>query len=118
MSDTSAITVPRPNRGRSPVRHPLHLAPLPRPETTPTLAFDGVEGVEIIAPDRYCVMLLLGYAAKNFQARLVPGPEWIVRFRAPAEGGDWVVDLLTLVERWLVSAPIPCANCAGATTAT
>jgi hypothetical protein len=110
MSDQPGVTVLTPNLGRSrPHRH-LHLAPLPRPGSTPTLAFDGVEGVEIVAPDRYCAMLLLGYAASKFQAELVPGPGWIVRFQAPAEGGDWVVELLALVERWLASAPIPCAK--------
>ena len=45
-----------------------------------------------------------------FPAELVPGPPWIVRFQPPPTGGDWVIDLLALVERWLASAPIPCAK--------
>lgn len=107
MSDLPAVTVLTRNQGRS--RSYLHLAP-PTPAVRTTLAFDGVEGVEIVAPDRYCAMLLLDYAAPTFPAELAAGPGWIVRFQPPATGGAWVTDLLALVERWLAAAPIPCAK--------
>jgi hypothetical protein len=71
---------------------------------------DGVGAVEIVAPDRYCAELLLDYAESVVPAKLVSGPSWIVRFQPPPTGGEWVADLLTLVERWLASAPIPCAK--------
>ncbi len=109
MSDPHAVTVLTLNRGRSRAQH-LHLAPPLPPEASAALAFDGVEGVEIVAPDRYCAMLLLDHAAPAFPAKLVPGPDWIVRFQSPSVGGEWVVDLLALVEQWLASAAIPCAK--------
>lgn len=107
MSDPPAVTVLTRKPGRS--RSHLHLAP-PTPAARTTLTFDGVEAVEIVAPDRYCALLLLDHAAPRFPAKLVPGAGWIVRFQPPATGGEWVTDLLTLVERWLAAAPIPCAT--------
>jgi hypothetical protein len=107
MPDSPAVTVLTRKPGSS--RSHLHLAP-PTPAVRTTLTFDGVEAVEIVAPDRYCAELLLGYAESVFPAKLVPGPTWIVRFQPPPTGGDWVADLLALVERWLASAPIPCAR--------
>jgi len=71
---------------------------------------ESVAAVEIVTPDRYCATLLLDHAASVFPAELVPGPGWVVRFRPPPDGRDWVVELLALVERWLQSAPLPCAK--------
>jgi hypothetical protein len=107
MSDPLAVTVLTRNRGCN--RSHLHLAP-PVPSVPTTLTFDGVDAVEIVAPDRYCAELLLDYAESVFPARLVSGPSWSVRFQPPPTGGEWVADLLSLVERWLASAPIPCAK--------
>jgi hypothetical protein len=108
MSDPPAVTVLTAQPGSS--RSHLHPAsPLTSAAAT-TLTFDGVEAVEIVAPDRYCAELLLDHAESVFPAKLVSGSSWIVRFQPPPTGGDWVADLLTLVERWLASAPIPCAK--------
>jgi hypothetical protein len=74
------------------------------------LSFDGVEAVEIVAPDLYGAALLVGYAAPSFLSKIVPGSAWIVRFEPSTPGGDWVVELLSLVERWLKSVPLPCAK--------
>jgi hypothetical protein len=74
------------------------------------LGFDGVEAVEILAPDLYSAALLVGYAAPSFLNEIVPGSAWIVRFKPSTAGGDWVVELLSLVERWLKSVPLPCAE--------
>jgi hypothetical protein len=74
------------------------------------LGFDGVEAVEIVAPDFYSAALLLAYAAPSFLSEIVPGSAWIVRFEPSTPGGDWVVELLPLVERWLRSVPLPCAK--------
>ena len=74
------------------------------------LSFDGVEAVEIVAPDLYSAALLVGYAAPSFLSEIVPGSAWIVRFEPSTPGGDWVVELLSLVERWLESVPLPCAK--------
>jgi len=70
--------------------------------------FEGVEAVEIVAPDRHSALLLLDHAAHSFLVEIVSGS--IVRFRRPQGGGDWVVDVLALVERWLGSVPLPCAK--------
>ena len=72
--------------------------------------FDNVDAIEIVAPDQYCATLLLDYAAPHFPAEIVPGPGWTVRFQPPATGRDWVIELLTLIETWLRSAPLPCAK--------
>jgi hypothetical protein len=109
MSDPPTVTVLTRNPGRSRARHGLRLAPPPSAAAA-TLLFDGVEAVEIVAPDRSCAELLAEYAAPTFAAELVSGPSWIVRFQPPATGGAWVTDLLALVGRWLAAAPIPCAE--------
>lgn len=70
-------------------------------------SFEGVEAVEIVVPDRYCAILLLEHAAPLFPAQLVFGSELIVRLLPPPSGGEWVLELLALVERWLESAPLP-----------
>ena len=110
MSDPPAVTVLTLDRGRSRAHHRRQLAPPRTKARSRTLAFDGVESIEIVAPDRYCALLLLDHAAHTFPAELAPGPGWIVRFHSPADREDWVVDLLALVELWLASAPIPCAK--------
>jgi hypothetical protein len=69
-----------------------------------------VRTIEIVAPDQLSTALLLEYAAPVFSAELVSGTSWIVRLQPPANGGGWVLELLTLVERWLESAQLPCAN--------
>jgi hypothetical protein len=109
MSDPPAVTVLTRKSGRARAHRGLRLAS-PTPVAPTSLTFDGVEAVEIVAPDRYCAMLLLRYAVPTFPAELVSGRDWIVRFQPPPTGGDWVTDLLALVERWLVYAPIPRAK--------
>ena len=64
--------------------------------------------IEIVAPDRYCTVLLLEYAATAFSAEIASGPGWVVRLQPTR--GDWVLELLSLVERWLDSARLPCAK--------
>jgi hypothetical protein len=70
----------------------------------------GVRSIEIVAPDQLSTALLLEYAAPVFPAEVVSGTAWIVRLQPPATGGGWVLELLSLVERWLESAQLPCAN--------
>jgi hypothetical protein len=70
----------------------------------------GVRPIEIVAPDQLSTALLLEYAAPIFPAEVVSGTAWIVRLEPPATGGGWVLELLSLVERWLESAGLPCAN--------
>lgn len=76
----------------------------------PALSFHNVEAVEIVAPDGYSAALLQDYAAPLFPAEIVGGSGWIVRFDPPPAGGDWVVELLALVEGWLKSVPLPCVE--------
>jgi len=109
MSDLPAVTVPTRKATRARADHGLRLAS-PTSVAPATLTFDGVEAVEIVAPDRYCATLLLRCAAPMFPAKLVSGPGWVVRFQQPLTEGPWVIELLALVERWLASAPLPCAK--------
>lgn len=74
------------------------------------LGFNGVETVEIVAPDLYSAALLVGYAAASFACEIVPGSAWVVRLERSMTGGDWMVELLSLVERWLKSVPLPCVK--------
>jgi hypothetical protein len=79
------------------------------PSPTGTRNTEHPEPIEIVAPDRFCATLLLEYAAALFAAEIVAGPAWIVRLQPRTEGA-WVLQLLVLVERWLESAPLPCAT--------
>jgi hypothetical protein len=54
-------------------------------------------------------MLLLDSAGREFPGELIAGPTWSVRFQRPPKGGEWVIELLALVEGWLHNAPLPCA---------
>jgi hypothetical protein len=69
----------------------------------------GAQPVEIFAPDRYSTDLLLEFAAPVFFAELAPGCVWVVRLEPP-EGAEWVLELLSLVQRWLESARLPWVN--------
>jgi hypothetical protein len=80
-----------------------------RPPTA-SWSLQAVRPVEIVAPDQLSTALLLEYAAPVFPAELVSGTSWIVRLQPPPSGGGWVLELLALVERWLESARLPCAN--------
>jgi hypothetical protein len=66
--------------------------------------------IEIFAPDRYATELLLLYAAPLFPAEISPGFVWIVKVQPPPTGGGWVLELLSLIQRWLESARLPWAN--------
>jgi hypothetical protein len=104
MSEASAMTVLE--RGGN--RLPAHGRA--RPSRSSCLDFDGVGVVEIVAPDGYCAALLLEHVAPLCPGEIVFGPGWIVRFQPPTTGGDWVPELLSSVERWLASVPLPCAK--------
>jgi hypothetical protein len=80
-----------------------------RPRTPTAWSSERVQPIEIVAPDRDSAALLLDYAAPLFPAEIVSGSAWIVRL-LPRTGGAWVPELLTLVERWLESVPLPCAT--------
>jgi hypothetical protein len=69
------------------------------------LDFDGVRAVEIVVPDFYSAELLVGCAAPSFWSEVVSGSAWTVRFEPWTASRDWVVELLSLVERSLVSTP-------------
>lgn len=66
--------------------------------------------VEIFAPDRHSTNLLLEYAAPLFPGEIAPGFVWIVRLQPPATGEGWVVQLLSILRRWLEAAHLPWAN--------
>lgn len=86
---------------------------LKRRRKRPPAAWSAVQGarpIEIVAPDQLSTALLLEYAAPIFPAEVVSGTAWIVRLEPPAAGGGWVLELLELVDRWLASARLPCAN--------
>jgi hypothetical protein len=70
---------------------------------------ERVQPVDVVAHDPYCTSLLLEYAAPLFPAEIVSGSAWVVRLQPPT-GRGWVLELLSLVERWLESVPLPCAK--------
>lgn len=103
MNPAPALTVLK-RIGKRPVP-----APRVRAGSTTAWATEPAGSVEITAPDPYCASLLLSFAAPHFPATIVGGTECTVRLQPPA-GGTWVLELLSLVERWLESAPLPCAK--------
>lgn len=80
------------------------------PRSSAAWRFEGVESLEIAAPDPHCALLLREYAAPAFPVEIVSGSPLLVTFRRPPAGGDWVVEALALVERWLAAIPLPCAR--------
>jgi hypothetical protein len=83
--------------------------PAPR-DARPAWSFDGLHRVEIVAPDPECAALLLEYASPLFPGEIVTGAPLIVRLQPPTSDTGWVIELLALVERWLETAPLPCAR--------
>lgn len=81
-----------------------------RPTPRTAWSSEGLHRVEIIAPDPDCAALLLEYASPLFPTELITGPELILQLQPPAAQAGWVIELLALVERWLASAPLPCAR--------
>jgi hypothetical protein len=106
---TSAPSLPFPlpffKRGRKRSRALEVALPVPIASTS-----EGVRPIEIVAPDRFSTALLLEFATPLFPAEIVPGSQWTVRLQPPPAEGKWVLELLTLVERWLESARLPYAN--------
>ncbi len=84
-------------------------ARLERPIPPTAWDAESARPIEIVAPDRYCTAVLLEYAGPLFSAEILPGDGWIVRLQPPAETG-WVLELLSLVERWLEYVRLPCAK--------
>jgi hypothetical protein len=70
---------------------------------------ESVQSVEIVVHDRDSTRILLEYAAPLFPAEVVPGSAWTVRLQPPKVRG-WILELLSLIERWLESARLPCAK--------
>jgi hypothetical protein len=80
-----------------------------RPKPSTAWTGESAQPVEIVANDSYCADLLLEYAAPLFPVEVVADTEWVVRLQPPA-GGAWVLEVLSLVERWLEAARLPCAK--------
>ncbi|MEP6910612.1 MAG: hypothetical protein ABI896_09315 [Actinomycetota bacterium] len=72
---------------------------------------EAVRAIEIVVRDQLSTALLLEYAGPIFPASAehVAETEWVVRLQPPV-GGRWVLELLTLVERWLESTRLPAAD--------
>ena len=70
---------------------------------------ESIHPVEIVVHDRDSARILLEYAAPRFQAHVVSGSAWTVRLQPPT-GEGWILQLLSLIERWLESARLPCAK--------
>ena len=66
--------------------------------------------LDIFTPDRHSTDLLLEYVAPLFAAEIAPGFVWIVRLHPPATGESWIVQLLSILRRWLEAAGLPWAN--------
>lgn len=102
------IAAPAPSLLRRTLRRRAAVRPAcPSPRTTWTS--EGLHRIEIIAPDAESAGLLLEYAAPLFLAEIVPGAALIVRLQPRLTEAGWLIELHALVERWLESAPLPCA---------
>ncbi|HEY5058380.1 MAG TPA: hypothetical protein VII51_05130 [Gaiellaceae bacterium] len=90
----------------------LRKRPVPRwarPSEPTVPSSERAHAIEVVAPDEYCTALLVEYAAPYFPAKIVSDSGWVVRLQPPA-GGAWVLELLSLVDRWLEAARLPCAK--------
>jgi hypothetical protein len=80
-----------------------------RPGPPTAWSSESVHPVEIVVHDRDSTRILLEYAAPMFPAEVVSGSAWTVRLQPPVEG-SWIPELLTLIQRWLECARLPCAK--------
>jgi hypothetical protein len=94
------------------MKRPPPAAGTPRSDSAPAWSPERNEPVEVVSPDRYCAELLLEYATPTVAAELVPCAGWIVRLQAPptGKGGWWMLEVLSLLDHWLKSVPLPCAR--------
>jgi hypothetical protein len=103
MIDVHALPLVR----RTLRRRPAARRPRPSPRTAWTS--EGLHRVDIVAPDLACAALLLDYATPVFPAEVVSSTTLLVRLQPPA-GPGWVIELLSLVDRWLESTRHPSAT--------
>ena len=66
----------------------------------------AADPVDVVAPDSERAAVLLRYAAPLFPGEIVSGSEWIVRLQPAPEPG-WVLELLSVIDRWLESTALP-----------
>jgi hypothetical protein len=91
-------------------RHKRRTAPQGTRRGPPTVwNTESDHPIEVVIHDRDSTRILLEHAAPLFPAEVVSGSAWTVRLQPPA-GGGWILELLSLIERWLESARLPCAK--------
>jgi hypothetical protein len=107
MTEAPQLPFARPAMKRSPPA-----ACRPRSDSAVAWSPERNQPVEVLTPDRHSADLLLEYAAPMVPAELVPGAGWIVRLQAPpaGHGGWWMLEVISLLDRWLESVPLPCAK--------
>ena len=91
-------------------RRPPPTACAPRSNARAARTSERDEPLEVVRPDRYCADRLLEFAAPIVPAE--PGAALVVRLQPPlaTRGGWWVLKVLSLLDRWLESVPLPCAK--------
>lgn len=107
MSQAPVLRLLKPGRKRPP---PAESGP--GSNSSVAWSTEDNQPVEVVTPDQYCADLLLGYAAPMVPAELLSGAGWVVRLQAPpaGTGGWWMLEVLSLLDRWLESALLPCAK--------
>jgi hypothetical protein len=70
---------------------------------------ESTDPVDVVVPNLEHAALLLAYAVPLFPAEIVPDSTWIVRLQPPI-GAGWIIELLSVVDRWLESATLPSAK--------
>jgi len=92
---------------RRTARRPVTRSTRPSPPIAWTS--DTVDPVEVVAPDSEVAGVLLDFAAPLFPGEIVSGQEVIVRLQPAPEPG-WVLELLSLLDRWVESTRLPGAT--------
>jgi len=107
MSEAPVLPFVRPG-----IKRPSPAACAPRSNARAAWSPERVPPLEVVTPDRYCAELLMEFAAPIVASELVPGAGLIVRLQPPlaARGGWWVLEVLSILDRWLESVPLPCAK--------
>ena len=80
-----------------------------RPHPRPRWTSEGLHRVDVVVAAPEHAALLLEYASPIFPAEIVSGSALTVRLQPPT-GAGWVIELLSLVDRWLESTLLPDAE--------
>ena len=94
------------------MKRPPPAACRPRSDSSVAWSPERNQPVEIVTPDQYLRRPAVGVRRPDRSCRARSG-RWLDRRAAGAPagtGGCWMLEVLSLLDRWLESVPLPCAT--------